>query len=163
MSNALRQIGPEPWLVASRASVDRDRGLAHCSCDASGCAEDPFLVDIEQEAKRIHDKVLVLDSHVDIPVDYGTGRTDPGIDGETQVDLPKLEQGGVGAAVFAVFAKQGRRTPEGLSKARRKPIASSRRSLIFRNAIPNAPRWHVRPTTSNGFTAKRSSPSSSAS
>jgi membrane dipeptidase len=74
-------------------------------------AEDPALVDIDQDAKRIHDNVLVLDSHVDIPADYGTGRSDPGIDGETQVDLPKLEHGGVDAAVFAVFAKQGRRTP----------------------------------------------------
>ena len=83
-----------------------------------GSAEDPFLVEIEQETNRIHGKILVLDSHVDIPVDYGTGRRDPGIDGETQVDLPKLEQGGVGAAVFTVFAKQRRRTPEGLAKAR---------------------------------------------
>jgi membrane dipeptidase len=81
-------------------------------------AEDPALVDIEQDAKRIHDNVLVLDSHVDIPIDYGIGRNDPGIDGATQVDLPKLERGGVDAAVFAVFAKQGKRTPEGLLKAR---------------------------------------------
>jgi membrane dipeptidase len=81
-------------------------------------AEDPALVDIEQDAKRIHDNVLVLDSHVDIPVDYGTGRNDPGIDGATQVDLPKVERGGVDAAVFAVFAKQGKRTPEGLLKAK---------------------------------------------
>jgi membrane dipeptidase len=83
-----------------------------------GVAEDPSLVEIDQETRRIHDKILVLDSHVDIPVDYGTGRRDPGIDGDTQVDLPKLERGGVGAAVFAVFAKQGRRTHEGLLKAR---------------------------------------------
>jgi membrane dipeptidase len=80
--------------------------------------EDPAFVDIEQDARRIHDNVLVLDSHVDIPVDYGTGRNDPGIDGATQVDLPKLNRGGVDAAVFAVFAKQGKRTPEGLSKAK---------------------------------------------
>ncbi|HEX3451019.1 MAG TPA: dipeptidase [Isosphaeraceae bacterium] len=81
-------------------------------------AEDPALVDIEQDAKRIHENVLVLDSHVDIPVDYGTGRNDPGIDGSTQVDLPKLERGGVDAAVFAVFAKQDKRTPGGLLKAK---------------------------------------------
>jgi membrane dipeptidase len=82
-------------------------------------AEDPLLVNIEQEAQRIHDKLLVLDSHVDIPLDYGAGRSDPGVDGDTQVDLPKLENGGVGAAVFAVFTKQGKRTPDGLVKARR--------------------------------------------
>jgi len=85
---------------------------------ARGTAEDPALVDIEQTAKQIHDNVLVLDGHVDIPVDYGTGRRDPGIDGDTQVDLPKLERGGVGAAVFAVFAKPGWRTSEGTIRAR---------------------------------------------
>jgi membrane dipeptidase len=95
-------------------------------------AEDPALVDIEQDAKRIHDNVLVLDSHVDIPVDYGTGRNDPGIDGDTQVDLPKLERGGVDAAVFAVFAKQGKRTSEGLIKAR----AEADRKLLAIRDIP---------------------------
>lgn len=100
-------------------------------------AEDPALVDLEQNAKRIHDKVLVLDSHVDIPADYGTGRSDPGIDGDTQVDLPKLERGGVDAAVFAVFAKQGKRTHEGLVKAR----AEADRKL---RAILDIPRRYPR-------------------
>ena len=72
---------------------------------------------IEAEAKRIHANVLVLDSHVDIPVDYGLGKLDPGIDGATQVDLPKLERGGVDAAVFAVFARPGWRSSEGVAKA----------------------------------------------
>jgi membrane dipeptidase len=73
---------------------------------------------IVAEAKRIHENVLVLDSHVDIPVDYGLGKLDPGIDGATQVDLPKLERGGVDAAVFAVFARPGWRSSEGVAKAR---------------------------------------------
>ena len=73
---------------------------------------------IVAEAKRIHKNVLVLDSHVDIPVDYGLGKLDPGIDGATQVDLPKLERGGVDAAVFAVFARPGWRSSEGVAKAR---------------------------------------------
>jgi membrane dipeptidase len=101
------------------------------------CAEDPALVDIEQDAKRIHDNVLVLDSHVDIPVDYGTGRNDPGIDGDTQVDLPKIKRGGVGAAVFAVFAKQGKRTPEGLSKAKAEADRKLKAILDIPKRYPN--------------------------
>jgi membrane dipeptidase len=81
-------------------------------------AEDPALVDIEHNTKRIHERVLVLDSHVDIPADYGAPGNDLGIDGDTQADLTKLERGGVGAIVFAVFVKQSWRTPEGLIKAR---------------------------------------------
>jgi membrane dipeptidase len=117
MADALRQTGPSDrsWRLMFR-SIAIAASLVVLA--TPGMAEDPLLVGIEQETDRIHDKILVLDSHVDIPADYGTGRLDPGIDGETQVDLPKLEQGRVGAAVFAVFAKQGRRTPEGLIKAR---------------------------------------------
>jgi membrane dipeptidase len=82
-------------------------------------AEDPALVYIDHTAKQIHDGVLALDGHVDIPVDYGAGKRDPGIDGQTQIDLPKLERGGVGAAVFSVFARPGWRTSEGTAKAKK--------------------------------------------
>jgi membrane dipeptidase len=117
MLKSLRKISPDHrrWRLAFRSLA---LAILLVIPAARGIAEDPFLVEIEQETQRIHDRILVLDSHVDIPVDYGTGRRDPGIDGDTQVDLPKLERGGVGAAVFAVFAKQGRRTQEGLLKAR---------------------------------------------
>jgi membrane dipeptidase len=117
MPKFIRKIGPSrhPWRLAFRSLAIATLLVIPVT---RASAEDPFLVEIDQTAQRIHDKILILDSHVDIPVDYGTGPTDPGINGETQVDLPKLERGGVGAAVFAVFAKQGRRTPQGLVKAR---------------------------------------------
>jgi len=73
---------------------------------------------IDAQAQRIHKNVLVLDSHVDIPEDFGSAGLDPGADGPGQVDLPKLERGGVAAAVFSVYAKQRRRTPEGTAVAR---------------------------------------------
>ncbi|MCI3179430.1 membrane dipeptidase [Caulobacter sp. CCUG 60055] len=65
-----------------------------------------------------HARALVLDSHADIPLDFGKGAHDAGVDGDPQVDLPKLKRGGVGAVVLAVFAPQGPRTPEGIAKAR---------------------------------------------
>ena len=73
---------------------------------------------LDARAHAIHARALVLDSHVDIPLDYGSGAHDPGLDGDTQIDLPKLERGGVDAAVLAVFVQQGPRTPEGFARAR---------------------------------------------
>ncbi|WP_304168407.1 dipeptidase [Phenylobacterium aquaticum] len=85
---------------------------------AAGASSPALADDLEARARRIHAATLVLDSHLDIPLDYGTGGHDPAVDGDTQVDLPKLERGGVGAAAFAVFVPQGPRTPEGFAAAR---------------------------------------------
>ena len=67
----------------------------------------------EPNAAAIHARALVLDSHVDVPVTL-----DAAVDGDGQVDLPKLERGQVDAAVLAVFVSQGPRTPEGYAKAK---------------------------------------------
>lgn len=75
---------------------------------------DPLAV----SAAAIHKRIVVVDSHADIPNDFGQGADDPGLDGAGQVDLPKLERGGVGAVVLAVFVQQGPRTPEKTAEAR---------------------------------------------
>ena len=66
----------------------------------------------EQQVAAVHKTVLALDAHVDLPAGFATEVADPGVDGKNQVDLPKMERGGVDAAVFAVFAWQQARTPE---------------------------------------------------
>jgi len=71
------------------------------------------------DAAAVHARTLVLDSHVDVPADLGVGAHEAAVDGDGQVDLPKLERGGVDAAVLAVFVSQGPRTPEGYAKARK--------------------------------------------
>ncbi|UAL11750.1 dipeptidase [Caulobacter segnis] len=80
-------------------------------CAAPALAQAP-------DALAVHKRALVLDSHADIPADFGQGAHDAANDGDTQVDLPKLERGQVDAAVLAVFTPQGPRTPEGYAKAR---------------------------------------------
>jgi hypothetical protein len=66
-----------------------------------------------QVASPLHDRVLVLDSHVDAPLDLGIGPHEAAVDGGGQVDLPKLERGQVDAVAPAMFVPQGPRTPEG--------------------------------------------------
>jgi membrane dipeptidase len=79
----------------------------------------PFAVLAAQpDPAAIHARALVLDSHVDVPLDLGVGPHEAAVDGDGQIDLPKLERGQVDAAVLAVFVPQGPRTPEGYAKAR---------------------------------------------
>jgi membrane dipeptidase len=69
-------------------------------------------------AREIHDRVLTLDTHVDIPFNYATDEVDPGVRGRHQVDLPKMREGGLDAAFFIVYVGQGPRTVEGNANAK---------------------------------------------
>ncbi len=40
------------------------------------------------------------------------------IDGKSQLDLPKVERGGLSGAAIAIFVQQGARPPEGFAKAK---------------------------------------------
>jgi microsomal dipeptidase-like Zn-dependent dipeptidase len=64
------------------------------------------------------DDLLVVDSHVDIPADYmRVPHYDAGDAPRLQVDLPRMEAGGLDAAFFVVYVGQGPRTPEGHAAA----------------------------------------------
>lgn len=68
---------------------------------------------------RVHGPVLTLDTHVDIPPTYTTmPEVDPGLETQLQVDLPKMERGGLDAAFFIVYVGQTARTEENYAAAR---------------------------------------------
>lgn len=83
--------------------------------------------DLVWKAAEIHRSVLTIDSHTDTPLrmmQQGfdlAERHDPRKD-YTRVDLPRMEQGGLDAAFFAVFLSQGPRTPAGYEQARVKAL-----------------------------------------
>ena len=87
-----------------------------------------------QKAKEIASRIIMFDSHVDLPFDY------PGAaaDGKTQIDLPKVERGELKGAALAVFVPQGPRTPEGYAKARQD--ADAKYALIKGIAEQNSSR-----------------------
>ncbi len=74
--------------------------------------------ELVERARGIHDRVLTLDTHVDIPSNYATEEVDPGVRGDYKVDLPKMEEGGLNAAFFIVYVGQTARTPENYEKAK---------------------------------------------
>jgi membrane dipeptidase len=73
--------------------------------------------DLAEKAKLIHERVLSLDTHDDINVKYFTDSVNYSMDTETQVNLPKMQAGGLDVAWFIVYTGQGELTTEGYRKA----------------------------------------------
>ena len=69
-------------------------------------------------ATREPARPLTLDTHVDIPLDYMRApRYDAGGDSVLQVDLGKMQRGGLDAAFFVIYVGQGPLTAEGYADA----------------------------------------------
>ena len=73
---------------------------------------------LANRAAVIHERVLTLDSHIDIPLIFATRAVDPGVSGDFQVDLPKMRAGGLDAGFFIVYVGQTERTPGNEAQAR---------------------------------------------
>jgi membrane dipeptidase len=82
---------------------------------AAAQADEAALV---ARAKAIHERVLTLDTHVDINPANFTPERNYTQRLATQVNLPKMEEGGLDAAFFIVYVGQRNDfTPEGYSRA----------------------------------------------
>jgi len=71
------------------------------------------------QATLIHERVMTLDTHVDIPFDFATGDVDPADRPSAQVDLQKMKDGGLDVAFFIVYVGQQERNEDNYAKARR--------------------------------------------
>ncbi|MBL4821031.1 MAG: dipeptidase [Gammaproteobacteria bacterium] len=74
---------------------------------------------LERRASAIHDRVMTLDTHVDIPFDFATGAVDPAFRTDAQVDLQKMEDGGLDVVFSIVYVGQQERNETGYAQARR--------------------------------------------
>ncbi|MEE2792557.1 MAG: dipeptidase [Acidobacteriota bacterium] len=74
-------------------------------------------VALVSRARAVHKRVLTIDTHDDIPLDFASPQVDPGIRGDRQVDLLKMEEGGLDAGFFVVYVGQTVRTPENYAQA----------------------------------------------
>ena len=78
-------------------------------------------VETEEEliirARGIHDRVITLDTHADINTSNFTATNNYTQDLDTQVNLPKMESGGLDVAWFIVYTGQGPLDEEGYAAA----------------------------------------------
>ena len=78
----------------------------------TGC-DDPQNGNGEADIQAVHNRIMTLDSHVDISSDYTFEPAfDPGKLTDMKVDLPKMNAGGLDAAFFVVYVGQTARTEE---------------------------------------------------
>jgi membrane dipeptidase len=86
-------------------------------CASAAAAE------VGPQARRVHESLLTLDTHLDTPMLFGlagwriTDAHDVARDG-SQVDLPRMKQGGLDGGFWATYIPQGPLTPEGRAAAR---------------------------------------------
>jgi membrane dipeptidase len=85
---------------------------------------------IDEQARAIHARTLVLDSHVDVLLPSTPARY-AGSDGKSAAELDQLVRGGVGAVALAVAVGPGARSGEGLAEARREAASKLDAVLAF--------------------------------
>lgn len=99
-------------LVASRP--DRPGGEA-----GQRALDDQSLI---ARARAIHERVITLDTHNDIDVAHFTPDCNYTMRLTTQVNLPKMDEGGLDVPFFIVYVGQGPLTPDGYDGAYRQAV-----------------------------------------
>ena len=87
----------------------------------AACRDNPV------DTATLHDRLLTLDTHVDIPLDYML-EVDPATETDLQVDFAKMRDGGLDAAFFIVYTPQTPVSEAGYASARE--IAETRYQAI---------------------------------
>lgn len=79
------------------------------------------------DVHRVHQRVLTLDTHADAPIMLQKAGFDVGVAHDTkrdgsQIDFPRMKDGGMDAMFFAVYTSQGPRTDSGHAEAKRNAL-----------------------------------------
>ena len=93
----------------------------------SACTNNSRKEISRDEAVRIHQSLLTIDSHTDTPLRFSrrstdlSQRSDPHRRGG-KLDFPRMQEGGLDGVFFAVFVGQGPRTPEENEKVKKEAL-----------------------------------------
>lgn len=104
--------------------------LVGTGCENASDVETLTEEEVDARAREIHNNVITIDTHIDIPFTFATDEVDPGVRGDYQVDLPKLEEGGLDAGFWIVYVGQTERTEENYEQA--KEMAMTKFNAIHR-------------------------------
>jgi membrane dipeptidase len=70
-----------------------------------------------QMSSDLHERLITFDAEIDIPTEFMEGVNDVGQETQMQIDLPKMDRGGLDGALFVNWVLQGERTPNAYAKA----------------------------------------------
>ena len=94
-----------------------------------------------KKTARLHRQILTLDTHADAPTMLQVEGFDVGVSHNTkrdnsQIDFPRMKEGGMDAMFFAVYLAQGPRTPAGHAEAKRNALNQFR---LIQDALKKYP------------------------
>ncbi|MGM0496506.1 MAG: dipeptidase, partial [Bacteroidota bacterium] len=83
--------------------------------------------DKQAEYLKIHQNALTIDTHIDTPLnmmddDFDIGKSNDNTEDRSCVDFPRMKEGGLDAAFFAVFLGQDKRDEEGHKSAKKRAL-----------------------------------------
>ena len=132
------------WHPEAMASDGDERMMALFKCHIEAAR-------LFKEAKRIHNRNVILDSHTDTPMIF-PGKFDLGKKEGGKVNLPFMEEGMVDAAIMVAYIPQGKRDDESLERAT--DYAMNRLKEIHRQADINGDRMVIARTPEEVRVAK---------
>jgi membrane dipeptidase len=116
--------GPCAMRIKTSASLFRPI-LVLAAAGAVACSGEPGVEtdsDLVARARGIHERVITLDTHNDISASDFTAERNYTADLGNQVNLPKMEAGGLDVSWMIVFVGQGPLTDEGYENAHARAI-----------------------------------------
>ncbi len=123
MNNRLLSIWTLALIFLMAAACSENTEAQEANTDAQAAAND---------AEDLHTRILTLDTHDDIPFNFATPEVDPGVEGDRQMDIPKMKRGQLDVGTFIVYVGQTERTPENYAAA--KAAAMTKFDAIHRMA-----------------------------
>ncbi|MDB2606580.1 dipeptidase [Zobellia sp.] len=98
--------------------------LSVLSCSQSKTKKQGSIEEtLQEKAKRIHEKVITIDTHNDINVKNFTDSVNYTQRLETQINLPKMDEGGLDVTWLIVYTGQDTLTGDGYAKAEENAIS----------------------------------------
>lgn len=97
--------------------------LVVSACGGESTPEGESEAQLVERARGIHERVITLDTHDDISPANFTAEQNYTMDLNTQVTLPKMEEGGLDVAWFVVYVGQGMLTNDGFDGAYEQAVA----------------------------------------
>ena len=126
---------PDPFMISRRLFLATSAALASSPALAKTRPRQ------NSQAKTIHERLLCLDTHLDTPLSFARPGWDMmqrhSVDADfSQVDYPRMVDGGLDGGFFAIYTPQGPLTPEGMMAARDAALvrAAKIREMVARNS-----------------------------
>lgn len=112
-----------------------------------------------KKADKIHARAYTVDTHADAPINmmdmegFDVGAKHKYEEDGTQIDFPRMKEGGMDAMFFAVYLGQGKRTPEANTEAKEKALKIFQK--IHESVKQNSDKVTLVTTAKEGFDAHK--------